>query len=112
MALALLHLANHGVEVFRLDSAAYLWKRAGTNCCNLPEAHAVLQALRAVIDIAAPSVALKAEVLMPLPAVSPYFGTDAAAGKECQLAYHSSLRSEEHQSELHSLNRNTYSVFC
>lgn len=91
MALALLHLANHGVEVFRLDSAAYLWKRAGTDCCNLPEAHAVLQALRAVIDIAAPSVALKAEVIMPLPAVSPYFGNGVAAGKECQLAYHSSL---------------------
>src|SRR3546814_5145948 len=66
MALALLHLANHGVEVFRLDSAAYLWKRAGTNCCNLPEAHAVLQA----------------------------------------------LRSEEHTSELQSLMRISYAVFC
>src|SRR3546814_13882839 len=71
MALALLHLANHGVEVFRLDSAAYLWKRAGTNCCNLPEAHAVLQALRAVIAIASTSVSLTAEVTLPRPAVAP-----------------------------------------
>jgi len=91
MALALLRLANRGVEVFRLDSAAYLWKRAGSDCRNLPEAHAVLQALRATLDIAAPSVALNAEVIMPLPAVSPYFGTGDQAGTECQLAYHSSL---------------------
>ena len=91
MALALLNLANRGVEVFRLDSAAYLWKRDGSDCRNLPEAHAVLQALRALLDIAAPSVALKAEVIVPLPEVSPYFGTGDQAGKECQLAYHSSL---------------------
>ncbi|PKM06254.1 MAG: amylosucrase [Gammaproteobacteria bacterium HGW-Gammaproteobacteria-4] len=91
MALALLRLANRGVEIFRLDSAAYLWKRAGTDCRNLPEAHAVLQSLRAILEIAAPSVALKAEVIVPLPEVAPYFGTGDRAGTECQIAYHSSL---------------------
>lgn len=91
MALALLRLANRGVDIFRLDSAAYLWKRAGSDCRNLPEVHTVLQALRALLDIAAPGVALKAEVIMPLAAVTPYFGSAVQPGEECQLAYNSSL---------------------
>ena len=36
-----LFLANHGVEVIRLDAIAFLWKRLGTNCQNQPEVHAV-----------------------------------------------------------------------
>ena len=41
-------LANHGVEVFRLDAIAFLVKRMGTSCQNQPEVHAITQALRAV----------------------------------------------------------------
>lgn len=91
MLMALLRLANHGIEIFRLDSAAYVWKQAGTDCRNLPKTHVVLQALRAVVDIAAPAVALKAEVIEPMANIPPYFGVDAMAGHECQIAYHSSL---------------------
>ena len=36
MVRALLQLANRGVEVFRLDSAPFLWKRLGTACLNEP----------------------------------------------------------------------------
>lgn len=89
MALSLLRLANRGVEGFRLDSTAYLWKRPGTDCMNLPEAHLILQALRAVVDIVAPGVLLKAEAIVPTPELPPYFGHEAA--RECHLAYHSSL---------------------
>lgn len=113
MALSLLRLANRGIEVFRLDSTAYLWKRAGTDCMNQPEAHRILQALRAVVDIAAPGVLLKAEAIVPTRELPPYFGMraldgysggeDAAGGdaggdadglgstRACHLAYHSSL---------------------
>src|SRR5471032_1427698 len=34
MMCAMLGLANRGVEVFRLDSTAFLWKREGTDCMN------------------------------------------------------------------------------
>ena len=91
IAVALLHLANQGVEIFRLDSAAFLWKRAGTNCMNQPECHLILQALRCVVDIAAPAVLLKAEAIVPVNELPPYFGTGSALGQECQLAYNSSL---------------------
>jgi amylosucrase len=89
MALALLDLANRGVECFRLDSTAFLWKREGTSCMNLPEAHRLLQALRAVVDLAMPSVVLKAEAIVPMRELPPYFGT--AAAPECHIAYQSSL---------------------
>ncbi|MBB4131160.1 alpha-amylase family protein [Xanthomonas sp. 3075] len=91
MALAMLQLANLGVEAFRLDSTAYLWKRTGTDCMNQPEAHTLLVALRAVTDIVAPSVVMKAEAIVPMTQLPPYFGSDADRGHECHLAYHSTL---------------------
>ncbi|MDR3509021.1 MAG: alpha-amylase family glycosyl hydrolase, partial [Caulobacteraceae bacterium] len=58
---ALLGLAAQGVDVFRLDSVAYIWKQMGTACRNLPQAHALIEALRAADAIAAPAVILKSE---------------------------------------------------
>jgi amylosucrase len=89
MAAALLRLANRGIEVFRLDSTAFLWKREGTNSMNQPEAHMLLQALRAIVAIAAPGVLLKAEAIVPTRALPAYLGDAGAA--ECHIAYHSSL---------------------
>jgi amylosucrase len=91
MALTLLRLANRGIEAFRLDSTAYLWKREGTDSMNQPEAHAILQALRALADLVAPGVLLKAEAIVPARELTPYFGSGDAAGHECHLAYHSTL---------------------
>lgn len=89
MAAALLRLANRGIEVFRLDSTAFLWKREGTNCMNQPEAHQLLQAMRAIVDIVAPGVLLKAEAIVPTRELPAYFGQ--ADAPECHIAYHSSL---------------------
>ncbi len=99
MATALLHLANQGIEVFRLDSTAFLWKREGSNCMNQPEAHVILQALRCLIEIAAPGVLLKAEAIVPTAQLPAYLGSgttnrddnSTVPVKECHLAYHSSL---------------------
>lgn len=91
IAAALLRLANRGVEVFRLDSAAFLWKRPGTPCMNQPEAHWILQALRCVVDIAAPGTLLKAEAIVPSRELPPYLGLPDAPGRECHLAYQSSV---------------------
>lgn len=91
MADTMLALANLGVEAFRLDSAAFLWKREGTNCMNQPECHWILQCLRAVADLAAPGVLLKAEAIVPTAELPPYFGQGQAQGRECHLAYQSSM---------------------
>jgi amylosucrase len=89
MAAALLRLANRGIEVFRLDSTAFLWKREGSNSMNQPEAHQILQALRAIVDIVAPGVLLKAEAIVPTRELPAYLGS--ADAPECHIAYHSSL---------------------
>lgn len=91
MACAMLQLANRGVEVFRLDSAPFLWKRLGTTCLNQPEVHTLLAALRACAALVAPGVLLKAEAIVPAEQVLPYFGEGELRGRECHLAYHSGL---------------------
>ena len=87
----LLGLANLGVEVFRLDAIAFLWKRMGTTCQNQPEVHDLTQALRTVARIAAPAVLFKAEAIVGPADLPPYLGTGAHAGKVSDLAYHNSL---------------------
>ena len=84
-------LANHGVEVLRLDAIAFLWKRRGTTCQNQPEVHALTQALRAVARIAAPAVAFKAEAIVGPRDLVAYLGTGEHAGRVSDLAYHNSL---------------------
>lgn len=82
----LLYLANQGAELFRLDSAPFLWKQAGSDCRGLPQTHHVVQAWRAALAIAAPAVALKAEAIVGLADVLPFLGTPDRP--ECHLAYH------------------------
>jgi amylosucrase len=84
----MLYLANQGVEVLRLDAVAFMWKRLGTDCENQPEAHFILQAVRALSRIAAPALLLKAEAIVPPPQLLPYLGRGEATNKECEVAYH------------------------
>jgi len=91
MADVLLHLANRGVEVFRLDAVAFMWKRLGTNCQNQPEVHDLLQALRACARIVAPAVAFKAEAIVSPAELPAYLGVGRHHGRVSDLAYHNSL---------------------
>ncbi|MBU4215739.1 MAG: alpha-amylase family protein, partial [Actinobacteria bacterium] len=86
-----LDLANQGVEVFRLDAIAFLWKRLGTMCQNEPQVHAITQALRALTRIACPAVVFKAEAIVAPRELVHYLGTGAHNGKVSDLAYHNSL---------------------
>jgi amylosucrase/maltose alpha-D-glucosyltransferase/alpha-amylase len=82
----MLALANLGVEVLRLDAVAFLWKRLGTDCQNLPEAHWVIQAFNAVATIAAPAMLFKSEAIVHPDEVSKYIAMD-----ECPLSYNPQL---------------------
>lgn len=88
---ALLRLANHGVDVVRLDAAPFLWKRVGTDCQNQPEAHRLLQVLRAVTTLAAPGVLLKAEAIVGPDQLAGYLGGHDLQRPECHLAYDNQL---------------------
>jgi amylosucrase len=87
----ILWLANLGVEVFRLDAIAFLWKRMGTTCQNQPEVHAITQGLHALTRIAAPAVAFKAEAIVGPRDLVHYLGTGRHAGRVSDLAYHNGL---------------------
>ena len=84
-------LANRGVDVLRLDAAPFLWKRLGTNCQNQPEAHRILQVLRALTHLAAPGVVLKAEAIVGPDELLGYLGAHAVQRPECHLAYDNQL---------------------
>ncbi|GAB2674495.1 alpha-amylase family protein [Thalassiella azotivora] len=86
-----LHLANLGVEVLRLDAIAFLWKRLGTDCQNQPEVHAITQALHALTRVAAPATLLKAEAIVGPGQLVGYLGQGRHHGKVSDLAYHNSL---------------------
>lgn len=85
------HLANLGIEVLRLDAIAFLWKRLGTNCQNQPEVHAITQALRTTCRLAAPATVFKAEAIVGPRDLMPYLGLGRHAGRVSDIAYHNSL---------------------
>ena len=80
-----LNLANAGVDGFRLDSVAYLWKTQGTICRNLPQTHDLVSALRHLVAMVAPGTFLLAEAIEEARHVIPFFGSEAEP--ECHLAY-------------------------
>jgi amylosucrase/maltose alpha-D-glucosyltransferase/alpha-amylase len=86
MAADMLFLANQGVEVLRLDAVAFLWKRLGTSCENLLEAHVLIQAFNAVFKIAAPALEFKSEAIVHPDEVAKYISED-----ECPLSYNPNL---------------------
>ncbi len=78
----LLSIANVGVEVIRLDAVAFVWKKIGTTCENLPEAHMIIQAFNALARIAAPALLFKSEAIVHPDFVAEYIRPD-----ECQISY-------------------------
>jgi amylosucrase len=78
----MLFLANQGVEVLRMDAVAFIWKRLGTPCESLPEAHLLLQAFNAVLAMAAPSLLFKSEAIVHPDEVIEYISPN-----ECRLSY-------------------------
>jgi len=86
-----LFLAAAGVEVLRFDAIAFMWKRLGTSCQNEPEVHALTQALRALVRVAAPGVIFKAEAIVGPSDLVQYLGQGEHRGKVSDLAYHNSL---------------------
>ena len=87
----LLNLANRGVDVFRLDAVAFMWKRLGTDSQNQPEVHDLLQALRACARIAAPAVIFKAEAIVGPDQLAQYLGQGRHSGRVADMAYHNTL---------------------
>ena len=70
----MINLINHGVNIFRLDAVAYLWKKSGTKCVNLPETHNIIKFLRYVTEKLNTKTLLVSETNLPEPENRSYFG--------------------------------------
>ncbi len=86
MAEEMLFIANTGVEVLRLDAVAFIWKKLGTGCENLPEAHLLIQAFNLMTRISAPALAFLSEAIVHPDEVIKYISP-----KECQISYNPTL---------------------
>ena len=84
----LLFYAENGAKAIRLDAIAYAWKKMGTNCFDLPEAHTFVQIMRAVFNEAAPHVWVITETVLPHKENTSYFGDGR---NEAHLVYHFQL---------------------
>lgn len=82
MAGEMLAIANIGAEFLRVDAVAFVWKRLGTTCENLPEAHGLIRAFSALVRIAAPAMLFKSEAIVHPDDVVKYISPE-----ECQVAY-------------------------
>ena len=80
----LLFYARHGARFIRLDAIGFLWKKLGTTCMHLPETHALIQAMRLVVDAAAPGTILITETNVPHADNVGYFGDGT---NEAHLVY-------------------------
>jgi maltose alpha-D-glucosyltransferase / alpha-amylase len=75
---------DKGVDGLRLDAIPYLCVREGTTNENLPETHAVIKRMRAVVDANYEGRLFLAEANQWPEDVREYFGD----GDECHMAYH------------------------
>ncbi|MGH8554745.1 MAG: maltose alpha-D-glucosyltransferase, partial [Gammaproteobacteria bacterium] len=75
---------DQGVDGLRLDAIPYLCEREGTNNENLAETHAVLKAMRTLVDARYRNRMFLAEANQWPEDVSEYFGEE----DECHMAYH------------------------
>lgn len=78
---------DQGVNIFRLDAVAFLWKEAGSRCLNLEQTHEVVRLLRVLIEHASPSAMIITETNIPSRENLSYFGN----ANEAHCVYNFSL---------------------
>ncbi len=80
----LLFYVKEGASLIRLDAIAFLWKTIGTTCMHLPQTHLIVQLMRDVLDLVAPSTLLVTETNVPHLENISYFGDGT---NEAQMVY-------------------------
>ncbi|MCK5152916.1 MAG: amylosucrase [Spirochaetales bacterium] len=82
MVREMLFLVEAGVKILRFDAPAFIWKKRGTSCENLPEVHTLIQAFKSVMSIAAPDVMFLSEAIVHPDEIKKYISKN-----ECELSY-------------------------
>lgn len=84
----LLFYVQQGAALIRMDAIAFIWKVPGTSSIHLPEAHLIIQLMRDVLDMVAPSVVVITETNVPHEENISYFGDGT---NEAQMVYNFAL---------------------
>ncbi len=79
-------IADTGVDILRLDAVAFIWKKMGSSCENLREAHLLIQAFNRLARIATPGLVFKSEAIVHPDDVVKYIHPG-----ECQISYNPTL---------------------
>ncbi len=80
----LLFYAAQGARYIRLDAIGFMWKELGTTCMHLPQAHALIRAMRQAVDAASPGTLVITETNVPHADNVSYFGN---GGDEAHMVY-------------------------
>lgn len=81
------HYMDNGVEIFRLDAVAFLWKEIGTPCIHLQQTHEIIKLLRLLIAHYNPQAVIITETNVPNRENLTYFGN----ANEAHVIYNFSL---------------------
>ena len=87
----MLFWANKGIDIFRFDAVAFMWKEIGKFNQNLPEVHFLLQLFKLSGQIVSPGVAYIAEAIVAPEEIIKYFGQGLSQGDECDIAYNANF---------------------
>ena len=78
---------QQGIRTVRLDAIAFLWKKFGTSCINLPETHEIVKVFRLIIERYFPRTLFITETNIPNIENLKYFGNS----NEAHIIYNFSL---------------------
>lgn len=78
---------DQGVQMFRLDAVAFLWKEPGTPCIHLQQTHELIKILRLLVEHHNPDAVLITETNVPNRENLTYFGN----ANEAHVIYNFSL---------------------
>ncbi|PFN98753.1 alpha-amylase [Bacillus sp. AFS076308] len=84
----LLSYAHKGASSIRLDAIGFIWKESGTSSMHLPEAHAIIQLWRDVLNHFKPNTQIITETNVPHQENISYFGDGT---DEAHMVYQFSL---------------------
>ncbi|MDX1667925.1 MAG: sugar phosphorylase [Limnobacter sp.] len=82
-----LNYVRQGIRTIRLDAVGFIWKEENSSCISLPQAHWIVQAMRAAVTAVHPDVQFITETNVPLPENLSYFGDQ----DEAHMIYNFSL---------------------
>lgn len=81
------HYMDNGVQIFRLDAVAFLWKEIGTPSIHLQQTHEIIKVLRLLISHYNPNAVIITETNVPNRENLTYFGN----ANEAHVIYNFSL---------------------